>query len=64
MLEGDDVAASLVDFARRNGVTQLFLARPKRRGLRIVMRGNLAHQVVELARDMQVTIVAERETSP
>jgi two-component system, OmpR family, sensor histidine kinase KdpD len=61
VLEGEDVAASLVDFARRNGVTQLFLARPKQRGLEAVVRGNLAHQVVQLAREMQVTIVAERE---
>jgi two-component system sensor histidine kinase KdpD len=63
LLEGENVADSLVDFARRNGVTQLFLARPKDRGLRTIVRRNLAQQVVQLARDMQVTVVAERETA-
>ena len=63
LLEGQNVAASLVDFAHRNGVTQLFLARPKDRGLRTIVHRNLAQQVVQLARDMQVTIVAERETT-
>ena len=63
LLEGENVAASLVDFARRNGVTQLFLARPRDRGLRTIVRRNLAQQVVQLARDMQVTIVAEREAA-
>ena len=60
LLEGQDVAATLVDFARRNGVTQLFLARPKERGLPSLTRRRLPHQVVQLARDMQVTVVADR----
>lgn len=63
LLEGEDVAASLVEFARRNGVTQIFLARPKDRGLQTIVRRNLPQQVVQLARDMQVTIVAEREAA-
>ena len=61
LLEAENAAASLVDFARRNGVTQLFLARPKERGLRAIFRRSLAHRVVQVARDMQVTIVADRE---
>ena len=60
LLEGEEVAKGLVDFARRNGVTQIFLARPKKRGLQTLFRRNLAQQVVQLARDLQVTIVAER----
>lgn len=63
LLEGEDVATSLVDFARRNGVTQLFLARPREKGMQTILRRSLPHQVVQLARDMQVTIVAERETT-
>jgi len=60
-LEGEDVASALVDFARRNGITQIFLARPKERGIHTFLRRNLAQKVVQLARDMQVTIAADRE---
>lgn len=57
---GDDPAKSLVDFARRNGVTQLFLARPRGAGLKAMLRANLEQRIVWLSRDMQVTIVADR----
>ena len=63
LLEGEDAATILVDFARRNGVTQLFLARPREAGLAAIVRRSLAHRVVQLTRDMQVTIVADRETA-
>ena len=63
LLEGENVAASLIDFARRNGVTQVYLARSKEQGLQALIHRSLAQQVVQLARDMQVIIVAERETA-
>ena len=63
LIEGENVAAGLVDFARRNGVTQIFLARPRDQGLQTIVRRNLAQQVVQLARDMQVTVVAERDAA-
>ena len=62
VLEGDDVAKTLVEFARRNGVTQLFLARPESDHWRLLGR-NLVEEVVRLASDMQVTIVADRSRS-
>jgi len=59
-LVGDDVAATLVEFARRQRVTQIFLARPQA-GPQLPFFGrDLVQQVVRLASDMQVTIVAER----
>jgi two-component system sensor histidine kinase KdpD len=61
LLQGDDVAETLLEFARLNGVTQLFLARPVERKVAAFLRPNLVHEVVALARDMQVTIVAERK---
>jgi two-component system sensor histidine kinase KdpD len=61
LLQGDDVAETLLEFARLNGVTQLFLARPCEPRFAAFLRPNLVHQVVALARDMQVTIVAERK---
>jgi two-component system, OmpR family, sensor histidine kinase KdpD len=60
ILEGGNVAQTLVDFARSNRVTQIFLVRPQR-GLNLpLLRNDLVQQVVRLAHDMQVTIVAER----
>lgn len=60
LLQGEDVATMLVDFARRNQITQLFLLRAKPRPWPLVFRRNLVQQVARLAHDMQVIIVAER----
>jgi len=60
VLEGEEPAEAMVDFARRNGVTQIFLARPPRRSIPLLRRKHTAMKIVELAKDMQVTVVAER----
>jgi len=60
ILEGHDIARTLVDFARSNQVTQIFLVRPHRGRALPLFRSDLVQQVVRLAHDMQVTIVAER----
>ncbi len=57
---GDDPAKALVEFARVNGVTQLFLARPRGTGLRGILQASIEQRIVWLSRDMQVTIVADR----
>jgi two-component system, OmpR family, sensor histidine kinase KdpD len=57
---GDDPAKALVEFARVNGVTQLFLARPRGTGIRGMVRASIEQRIVWLSRDMQVTIVADR----
>lgn len=59
VLEGRRVPETLVDFAYRHGVTQIFLAReaPRRRWW---PRPSLTEAVVNLARGLQVTIVADR----
>jgi two-component system sensor histidine kinase KdpD len=57
---GDDPATALVEFARVNGVTQLFLTRPRGTGLAGLIRASLEQRIVWLSRDMQVTIVADR----
>jgi two-component system, OmpR family, sensor histidine kinase KdpD len=59
LLVGQDVATSVVDFARRHHVTQILVARPKA-DVRGFFRKAVAMQVIELAKDMQVTVVAER----
>jgi two-component system sensor histidine kinase KdpD len=60
VLEGKDDAATLVDFARRNGVTQIFLAKPRKLILPVLQKRQTAMRAVDLAKDMQVIIVAER----
>ena len=59
LLQGKEVASTLVDFARLHGITQIFLLRPHRVSWSRIIGRNLVQQVVRLARDMQVTIVAE-----
>ena len=62
ILEGSDVAAALVEFARRNQITQIFLARPPehRWSLPLFSR-NLVQTIVNTAKDMQVVVAAERQ---
>jgi two-component system sensor histidine kinase KdpD len=57
-----DVAEALVDFARRNGVTQILVAKPKRSPWLFYRRAT-AMRVVALAKDMQVIVVAERRSA-
>jgi two-component system sensor histidine kinase KdpD len=61
ILEGSDVAMALVEFARRNQITQIFLARPpdRSRFLPFFAR-NLVQTIVNIAKDMQVVVAAER----
>lgn len=59
-LEGEDVAETLVSFARRNGVTQIFVPRQKDSTLRSWLTEGLVQRIVNLAQDMQVTVVADR----
>ncbi|HXE15566.1 MAG TPA: sensor histidine kinase KdpD [Bryobacteraceae bacterium] len=63
MLEGHDVARDLVEFARRNQATQIFLSRPSRRSWLSALGRGFDHRVVHLARDMRVVIVAGRQRS-
>jgi len=60
VLQGGEVAKALVDFAHLNGVTHLFVVRPGGRKWPVLPRRNLLHEIVRLATDMQVIIVANR----
>ncbi len=64
ILEGEDVAVALVDFARRNQITQIYLARPRERSRLPWLSRDDVQKIVSLARDMQVVIVSEREPGP
>jgi two-component system sensor histidine kinase KdpD len=60
VLQGEDVAQTLADFARLQQVTQIFLARPQQKMWPVIPGSGLVERVVRLAHDIQVTIVAER----
>ncbi len=63
ILAGDKIAVGLVDFARRNQITQIFLAHPsERRRVPFLSRG-LVERIVEIAKDMQIVVVAERAST-
>jgi len=62
ILEGSDVAPALVDFARRNQITQIFLARPKQNRWSLPpFSRDVVQKIVNIAKDMQVVVVAERQ---
>lgn len=61
IVEGEDIASALVEFARRNQITQIFLARPNERRWFPGFSRTLVQRVVALAKDMQIVIVSERE---
>ena len=60
ILGGSDIAKTVVEFARRNQVTQIFVAHGQA-GLVERLRGrNFTEDIVRLAQDLQVTVVADR----
>jgi two-component system, OmpR family, sensor histidine kinase KdpD len=59
VLEGEDVAATLVDFARVHQITHIFVARPQNVP-KLRLGRSMIQRIVRLAEDMQVTVVAER----
>ena len=60
VLESVDVAATIAEFARAQGVTQIFMGRSLPRPWWKRFSETIVQQVVRQARDMQITIVAER----
>ena len=60
ILEGDDAAETIVDFARRNQITQILLSRCDHSSWSRLIGGDLILQVVQKAKDIRVIIVAER----
>jgi two-component system sensor histidine kinase KdpD len=60
ILQGHDLAQTLVTFARQQKVTQIFIVRQKEHARRSWLSEGLVQQIVNLAQDMQVTVVADR----
>jgi len=60
ILDGEDVAQALVTFARLHAVTQIFVTRHEESRVAALLKRGLVQRIVNLAYDMQVTIVANR----
>lgn len=61
ILEGEDVASAVVDFARRNQVTQIFVTRPRGWSALPALSRDPVQRIIGLAKDMQIVIVSDRE---
>ena len=61
ILEGEDVASAVVDFARRNQVTQIFVTRPRGWSSLPALSRDPVQRIIGLAKDMQIVIVSDRE---
>jgi two-component system sensor histidine kinase KdpD len=59
ILQGRNTASVITDFARRERITQIFLTRPKTHRWKLPGT-DLISQILRLARDIQLTVVAER----
>jgi two-component system sensor histidine kinase KdpD len=62
ILHGENAAQTLVEFARRNQVTQIFLSRGMLRSRSSPMSVKLIRNIIRLAHDMQIIVVATRRT--
>ncbi len=60
ILQGQNAAPTLVDFAHRHQITQIFLIRSRSREWKLLPIPSVVSQVLRLAQDLQVTVVAER----
>jgi two-component system sensor histidine kinase KdpD len=60
VLGGADVAKTVVEFARRHRATQIFVAHSKAPLLNRLRGKNFTENIVLLAQDLQVTVVADR----
>jgi two-component system sensor histidine kinase KdpD len=60
VLQGSGLAEAVVNFAHLQGVTQIFVTREKTNALQSWFAAAFVQRIVHLARDMQVTVVADR----
>jgi two-component system sensor histidine kinase KdpD len=63
VLEGTDTAQTIVDFARRNQITQILLARPRYSWWARLLGTGLPLRIIRRAKDIRVAVVAERGPS-
>jgi two-component system sensor histidine kinase KdpD len=64
VIGGTDIAKTVIDFARRNQATQIFVAHSEVPLLDRLRGKNFTENIVLLAQDLQVTVVADRSRRP
>jgi two-component system sensor histidine kinase KdpD len=62
ILEDSDAASAVIEFARRNAVTQIFVTRPHGGPWVPLFSSDPAQKIINRAKDMQIVIVSDRET--
>ena len=60
ILEGDNVAEQIMDFAHRNQITQILAARPRFRPWDHLQSTDPVFQLVQIATDIRVIVIADR----
>jgi two-component system sensor histidine kinase KdpD len=60
VVPSDDISAGIVQFAHEHGATQIFMGRSASQSWKERLHGSRLQRVVRLARDTEITIVAER----
>lgn len=60
VLEGSNVAEQIMDFAHQNQVTQILAARPKIRAWDHLRSNDPVFQIVQMATDIRIIVVADR----
>jgi two-component system sensor histidine kinase KdpD len=61
VLEGEDAAAALIDFARSNQVTQIFVSRPRPVEWSPLLSRDPVRKLITMAKDMEIVIVSDRD---
>ena len=61
ILDGDNVAELILDFARRNQITQILMARPRIRAWKYFRNSDPIFQIVQRGTDIRIIVVADRK---
>lgn len=61
VLEDKDPATALIDFARKNQITQIFVTRPRGSVRAPLLNRDPVQKLIGLATDMQIVIVSDRD---
>jgi two-component system sensor histidine kinase KdpD len=62
MLDGRDPVKSIIEFARKSGVTQIFIGHSQRQGWWHQLRGNPVDRLIDLAEGIDVRVFPQRTT--
>jgi K+-sensing histidine kinase KdpD len=63
VLDGRDPVRALIQFARKNGVTQIFIGHSQRKGWWHRLRGNPVERLIDLAEGIDVRVFPQRTGS-